>query len=80
MIGVLQAKKMALNEKSGFVITNSVRYRDYYVFFMQPKGVNPNSEDAVLDSFVFVNFRNGKIEYKSPWMFDDFVDRAVPIR
>ena len=80
MIGTLQAKKMALDQKPGFVITNSVRYRDYYVFFMQPKGVDPNSDKAILDSFVFVNFRTGEIESKSPWMFDDFVDRAVPIR
>ena len=79
MITIQQAKKLALAEKKGLVVTNTVKYKNYYVFFMQPKGVDPYSANALLDSYVFVNYATGKVEYKSILMFDDFKDKAVQI-
>lgn len=79
MITYGEAKKMVLKEKNGLVITNAVKYKNYYVFFMQPKGVDPYSEDALLDSYVFVNYKTEKIEQKSILMFDDFFEKAMDI-
>lgn len=79
MITLEQSMQMALEEEKGLVITNAVKYGDYYVFFMQPKGVDPQSEDALLDSYVFVNFKTGDVEYNSILMFDDFMERAEEI-
>ncbi len=79
MLSIEQARKLALAEKKGLVITNAVKYKNYYVFFMQPKGVDPYSEDALLDSYVFVNFKSEKIEYRSLAAIDDFVENASPL-
>lgn len=79
MVTVQQAKKIASNEREGLIVTSAVRYRDYYVFFMQ-KEKNPSFENTLLDSYVFVNYKTGKVEYKSIFMFNDFHDKAVPIK
>lgn len=80
MISFQQAKKLALKEKKGQRITNAVRYRDYYVFFMQPEGVNPDSDDAVMDNYVIVDFMSENVEYKSIFSFNDFFDKAVLVK
>lgn len=80
MISVYQASRIAKEEKKGFVINNAVKYKEYYVFFMQPKGVDPNSEDALLDSYVFVNSKTGKVEYRSIYYFSDFFERSIKVK
>ena len=79
MITSDQASKVALRQKSGYYITNAVKYGEYYVFFMQPKGVSPDSDEAEMESYVFVNYNTGKVEYKSIYMFRDFALKAKPI-
>ena len=79
MLSAYQARKIALEYKKGFVVNNTMQYKEYYIFFVQPKGVDPSSEDALLDSYVFVNAKTGKIENKSIFMFDDFMKVAKDI-
>ena len=80
MIQLAQAKALAQKEMPKLQISKSVKYRNYFVFFMQPDGINPASKNAMFDSYVFVNAKTGKIEYLQPWDFDDFPDRAVVIQ
>ena len=47
---------------------------------MQPKGVDPDSENALLDNYVVVNYKSGKIEYRSLFEFDNFFDEAITIK
>lgn len=80
MITFQQAQKLALKEKEDQYITNTAKYKDYYVFFMQPKRVDPSSEDALTDNYVVINSISGEIEYKSIFDFDDFFDKAVQVK
>ena len=77
MIDIAKAKQIALKEMPNHQISKSVRYRDYFVLFMQRGGIDPSSRNAEMDSYVFVNARTGKVEYRQPWEFDDFPDKAV---
>lgn len=77
MMRLAQAKELAKKEMSGYEISKSVKYKNYFVFFMQRDGIDPSSPNAEMDSYVFVNSRTGKVEYLQPWDFDDFPDKAV---
>ena len=77
MVTVDRARDIALKENPGSAVNETVRYGNYYVFFIQPEGVDPNSDEAIPDNYVFVNSDTGKIEYKSPLMFPDFIDKAI---
>lgn len=77
MMRFSEEKELAKKEMPDYEISKSVKYKNYFVFFMQRGGIDPSSRDAEMDSYVFVNARTGKVEYLQPWDFDDFPDKAV---
>ena len=78
MVNVTQAKEIALKEMPDMEVVKSVKYKDYYIFFMQPDGIDVDAPGAMMDSYVFVNMRSGKVEYHQIWDFEDFLDNVYP--
>ena len=79
MITLKAAEYVARKEMPKFEVAKRVKYKNYFVFFMQPGGIDPSSNNSVMDSYVFVDANTGNVEYLQPWAFDDFPDKAVVI-